>query len=566
MELQTKQDFQTLALRILNPLKPLYSPGGARLHLGDTGATYDRQAIELEAFSRPLWALAPFWAGGGTDAGFAAIYAHGLANGPYTASPEYWGGFADYDQRFVEMAAIATALLLAPEHTWHCLSDSEKSRLAAWLDGINHFIIPDCNWHFFRVLVNLALQKREMPFSAENLQASLAKIDSYYIGDGWYQDGASSQKDYYIPFALHYYGLLYAKVMEQDDPLRSAQFKQRAELFAKDFLYWFAPGGAALPFGRSLTYRWAQCSFFSACLFAGIEPLPLPVMKGIIVRNLQWWLRYPIFDRDGVLTIGYTYPNLIMAERYNAPGSPYWGMKTFLLLALPDTHPFWNAKPAPLPPLKKVKVLPKAEMLIQRFPHDVVALVPGVCEQYGHGHVPEKYAKFAYSTAFGFSCARSNLVLHEAAPDSMLAFVIDDTVLVRKYSTQWEVSGNGITAVWSPFPGIKVTTTLSPLASGHKRRHEVESEYNCFAVDYGFAVPRFSEAGFYATTQGNTACVATEKHRCTVTGSGAGATGEVLIADPNTNILVPNTAIPGVRYQIKKGFTTFNTIITALVQ
>ena len=25
-----------------------------------------------------------------------------------------------------------------------------------------------------------------------------------------------------------------------------------------------------------------------------------------------------------------------MAERYNAPGSPYWGMKSFLLLALPD--------------------------------------------------------------------------------------------------------------------------------------------------------------------------------------------------------------------------------------
>ena len=37
---------------------------GHRLHLGDTGVTYDRNAIELEAFSRPLWALVPFWAGG----------------------------------------------------------------------------------------------------------------------------------------------------------------------------------------------------------------------------------------------------------------------------------------------------------------------------------------------------------------------------------------------------------------------------------------------------------------------------------------------------------------------
>ena len=59
-------------------------------------------------------------------------------------------------------------------------------------------------------------------------------------------------------------------------------------------------------------------------------------MKGIIVRNLNWWLARPIFDRDGVLTIGYGYPQQYMAEQYNAPGSPYWGLKVFLLLALPD--------------------------------------------------------------------------------------------------------------------------------------------------------------------------------------------------------------------------------------
>lgn len=43
-------------------------------------------------------------------------------------------------------------------------------------------------------------------------------------------------------------------------------------------------------------------------------------------------------------TIGYCYPQMYMAERYNAPGSPYWGMKSFLLLALPDDHPFWIAE------------------------------------------------------------------------------------------------------------------------------------------------------------------------------------------------------------------------------
>ena len=58
MKLHTKSDFTALMHRFLDPLLPLYSEGGARLHLGDTGVTYPGRTIEMEAFSRPLWALA----------------------------------------------------------------------------------------------------------------------------------------------------------------------------------------------------------------------------------------------------------------------------------------------------------------------------------------------------------------------------------------------------------------------------------------------------------------------------------------------------------------------------
>lgn len=89
-------------------------------------------------------------------------------------------------------------------------------------------------------------------------------------------------------------------------------------------------------------------------------------MKGLIVRNFNWWLGQKMFDRDGILTIGYCYPQMYMAERYNAPGSPYWGMKSFLLLALPDDHPFWSAEAAPIPALERLKPMPYANMLVQR--------------------------------------------------------------------------------------------------------------------------------------------------------------------------------------------------------
>ena len=87
MKLHTKSDFTALMHRFLDPLLPLYSEGGARLHLGDTGVTYPGRTIEMEAFSRPLWALAPFWTGGGRADDFLRIYRKGLASGTDPVAP-----------------------------------------------------------------------------------------------------------------------------------------------------------------------------------------------------------------------------------------------------------------------------------------------------------------------------------------------------------------------------------------------------------------------------------------------------------------------------------------------
>ena len=49
--------------------------------------TYNQNAIELEAFSRPLWALVPFWVGGGSEPEFETIYRKGLAAGATRKTP-----------------------------------------------------------------------------------------------------------------------------------------------------------------------------------------------------------------------------------------------------------------------------------------------------------------------------------------------------------------------------------------------------------------------------------------------------------------------------------------------
>ena len=562
MELQTKADFSALMYKFLNPLKSYYSAGCARLHLGETGAKYKQSTIELEAFSRPLWALVPFWAGGGSDPAFEEIYRKGLAAGSDPESPEYWGRCKDHDQCFVEMAAIAWGILTAPQKVWKPLTDTEKKHLAQWLDQINEYTVPDCNWHFFRILVCLALKSVDMPYSPELLEESLTKIDSYYSGDGWSTDGNQIQKDYYIPWAIQYYGLLYSKLAGDTDPQRAALYRHRAELFARQFVYWFDANGAALPFGRSLTYRFAQNCFWSACIWAGLEPLPLPVMKGIIVRNFQWWLSQNIFDRDGILTIGYCYPQMYMAENYNAPGSPYWSMKSFLLLALPDDHPFWTAEAAPLTALDALKPMPFANMLVQRRAGRVTAYPAGVNQVPGHGQFPEKYAKFAYDTRFGFCASRSREVIEQAAPDSMLAFVIDRNVFVRRASESWSIENGVVITKWSPFPGIEVTTTITPTAAGHRRHHEIDSAFACEAYDTGFAVPNFAP-GYDEAVESHSAEARCDTLRCKVQGAGEGV---LIKCDPNTSLYFSNVRLPAVKYQITKGHTVIDTEITDAAQ
>lgn len=563
MNLQTKQDFTALAMRFLSPLLPLYSPGGALLHLGDTGATYPQRTIGMEAFSRPLWALAPLWAGGGRADAFLPIYQRGLVNGTDPDSPEYWGDPNDYDQLFVEMAALACAILETPESVWNPLTDTEKAKLGKWLDTINHHDLPGCNWLLFRVLVNLALDSVGMPCSMQQAAADMAEVDKWYVGDGWYSDGPAEvkpQKDYYNPWAIQYYTVLYSVFAARRDPARAALYRERAVQFGRQFAQWFDPDGAALPFGRSLGYRIGQSAFYAACIWAGLEPLPLPVMKGIIVRNLAWWLARPIFDRDGVLTIGYGYPQMYMAEQYNAPGSPYWGLKVFLLLALPDDHPFWACEAAPLPEeLTRPGVIPQpsADLLLQRLPDGQLnAYSPANYEKGDHGQFTEKYGKFVYSTRFGFSASRSYVQLEQTAPDSMLAFVIDGWTFVRRHSDKFVLLGDRLLSEWRPFPGIKVTTELVPTAWGHTRTHTVESNIACTAYDCGFAVPKFA-ADFAQSAAGSEAEAKNAACRCVV--KGAAGQGVVINAAPNTNLYDPNTVIPAVRYEIPIGTAVLNT-------
>lgn len=574
----TREDFSNLLFGILKPLVSRYGSFCTGIDTDRVFAHYDAAAADMEAFSRPLWGLVPFWAGKkagdpneGISETFEKIYRRGLSEGTDPGSEGYWGDCRPFDQRFVEMAAIAYGMLFCPQVVWDPLDGRSKQNLAEYLGRINEMELPVCNWILFAVLVNIALKKRNMPYRQDMLEKYLEGLETFYLGDGWYTDGDSGQKDYYISFAIHFYSLVYAKVMGEEDRERSESYRGRALMFSRQFAYWFDEDGDAVPFGRSLTYRFAQVSFFSACLLADLRPFPLPVMKALISEHLRSWLARDIFDRNGILTIGYGYANLHMSERYNAQGSPYWAMKTFAFLALPEDHPFFSEEgrmDAGLLWKRSVCPMKHADMLVYHYGNHTTAFTPGVYSPKGHGHIVEKYGKFAYDSKFGISVSRSQYELCECAPDCMLSFLIDGYIYVRRICKDRKITDTSVSSVWSPYPGIRVKTTVTPDENGHIRVHEIESDVECVALDSGFAIRRddTDSVDMKISDEKNISSVKNRYCECTVTGTVAegdpdAVTASSYAADPNTHLLYPKTMIPAVEYRIGKGRCVLKTEI-----
>lgn len=552
---KTKADYQKAAEELLAPLKGDYSEGKALVFAGCNAAHYGVQTSGLEGFSRVLWGLVPLWAGGG-NSGLDEYIAEGIVHGTDKNHPEYWGDYGDGEQAYVEMGALAYALLLAPERVWEPLTGPERTNFQDWLMQINTHRISDNNWLFFRILVNCGLRRAGGEFDEVQLEKDLLRIDEFYLGDGWYSDGMTKQRDYYIGFAMHFYSLVYAKLMEQEDPVRCRIYKVRAGEFAKSFIYWFGTRGEALPYGRSLTYRYAQGCFWSALAYAGVEVFPWGVVKGIINRHFRYWFSQPILDDRNKLTLGYTYPNLTMCEGYNSSESPYWAMKSFLLLAMEDTHPFWLAEELPLPQLDQVKTLPHAGMVIQRGNDGyVTALASGQYAEWEPVHCAEKYEKFAYSSYFGFQVPRSYYKLSQAAPDNMLAFVKDGYYHVRRRCEDVWCKDGRLWSKWSPMEGVEVETLLEPWGPGHLRTHIIHAEYALSAVEGGFALPWNEVYEVHSEVGEGNASVSGPSGRSLILLREGRGTGDYVFCEANVNLVHPRTILPYLSYEIPKGTT-----------
>lgn len=566
-----REEMQGMMHRLLDGVAPYYSEGKAFLKLGTCGFHYTERGSWIEAFSRILWGFSPLIAGGGSHPLMDTIIT-GLTNGTNPEHLEYWGEVEDGDQKIVEMASISYSILLGEDIFYNKLSPEAQQNLCAWLDKSNHHVCGDTNWNFFRVLVDLALDKVGYAYDPTMRDQSLENIEKLYREEGWYQDGENSAFDYYNPFAFHYYALIYYRFNRHNDPERAERYKQRVLEFAPQALAWVDERGSSLPYGRSLQYRFAQIALFSLAAVVDVEILPWDVCRKTVMSNLRYWFSQKIFDRDDVLTVGYAYPNLIMSESYNAPGGCYWGLKVFAALAASEDHPFWST-PDTTPKLEDGVTLQKVPgFLMQRIENgdQVVALsnkqyrTPERC--YYTASFVDKYAKFAYSTKFGFSVGRGHFTLEEGAFDSMLAVreVGQTDYAVRNAMKLIYADAEKTTSRWSPLKGVTIETTLIPKDGWHIRIHKIKTPFELETAEGGFSARREEET-MDNQFGADAACAWTKNltDESMIFALEGEREGCIIKTEPNTNLLFTKTYLPMLCRTLPAGETTLVTAVLA---
>ncbi|GMK57155.1 hypothetical protein CspeluHIS016_0309950 [Cutaneotrichosporon spelunceum] len=589
---------------LLDPLEPHTSPGGACIDIGSTAAHYDTRAVALEAFARPLWGLAALLAGGAEYEG-TTRWVRGLANGTDPQGREYWGASKAKDQRMVEMSPLSFAIALSPDVFYTRQPPATQENIAAFLASCMTQPMPDTNWLWFRVFANLALRSiGSRHHDADRMAADLERLDSFQLAPhpptgndligsaGWSRDGPEDVKqlDYYSSsFAIQVAQMVYSKLCGKEDPKRAKAYITRAQDFVKDFVFYFDDEGNAIPFGRSMVYRFAVVATFSAMALCDVEP-PAPLtwghMKGLVLRNLRTWsCNLDILRSDGTLNIGYTYDNMYATENYNAPGSPYWACKAFLCLGARPEHPFWTSDELPWPStMPHIKALPDPGHIMVRSGGHVFLLSSGQTAHYTMRNGNAKYSKFSYSSTFGFCYSTGTLDLEQLAADGMLSLrdaspgietSDSDTWRVRRVAIDAQIVGRGTGGVhlrsgWRPFPDVYVETWLFPPAEEspnyYVRVHKVTTGRALDTAEAGWATYGQGEDGraLVQAFSGETSPGGLEAEgqaRATTRGGSVGVVdldvaelgeggnsirrrGKLVQSDPNSNAIFSRSVLP----------------------
>ncbi|WP_020557606.1 DUF2264 domain-containing protein [Embleya scabrispora] len=529
----TRAHWEAVADGLLTAVRPYRSPGGALITLPGRTSWSGERSDGLEGYAR-TFLLAALRAAGTAASGRpvpAALlepYADGLRAGtaaPGTADAESWPAVVDRGQAMVEAASVALALHLTKDQLWDRLDESVRERAADWLAGALRHEPVDNNWWLFPVAVGTFLEAadRHTGQARAAIDRGLARIEKWYVGDGWYTDGAGRYFDHYNGWAMHLYPLLCAAVAgEPTDPVR----RERLREFLTGYGRLFDRTGAPLHQGRSLTYRFAS----AAPLWLGALVDATPYSPGTTRRLASGVLRHFLdrgAARDGLLSLGWYGPDAATVQPYSGSASPYWAAKGFVGLLLPERHEVWTAResagPAEQADADPALGLPGPGLLVHAG-HGVARLV-----NHGADHQPAVpaaaldaddplYARLAYSTLTGPTRCGD-------PADNHIGLVLAGRVTERGRieplgaGPGWAASAHSPTLDGHPVPDTRIVSVSVVRGPYEVRVHHVLAPTGTAVRASGWAPAAAAGARLRSAVEGLGARVDTASVRSTLTGA-----------------------------------------------
>ncbi|WP_164109418.1 MULTISPECIES: DUF2264 domain-containing protein [Sphingobacterium] len=318
----------------------------------DSGVGY------LEAFGRLLAGMAPWLAlpddnskEGAIRKTFREQALLGIQYGVDPNSPDYFTWRGPSSQTLVDAAHLALAFLRAPDALWKPLSDLTKKRVIEEFKLLRKIKPNESNWLLFAAMTETFLYSVGEECAREKIDYAINKFDQeWYVGDGWYSDGARFSFDHYNGYVIH---------CMQVESLRhnisaGGKYKEmydraykRMQRYAHHLERMISPEGYPLVVGRSSTYRNAAFQPLAAVVLD--NKLPEDISKGQVRAALTAVLKHIYTDKtigkSGWLTMGVVGDQQTnLADYYTNAGSMYVASLSFLPLGLPATDEFWTCK------------------------------------------------------------------------------------------------------------------------------------------------------------------------------------------------------------------------------
>ncbi|WP_029278779.1 DUF2264 domain-containing protein [Pedobacter borealis] len=272
----------------------------------------------------------------------------GLKNAVDPSSPDCLQFRVDY-QPIVDSAYLAQAFIRAPKVLWEPLDEVTKQRIITEFKALRVRKPFNTNWQLFGAITETFLLSIGEQYDEERIFGAVKKIQSWYVGDGWYSDGPMFSFDYYNSYVIHSMLVDTLKILSEHKLATVASYDlavKRMQRYASQLERMISPEGTFPPIGRSITYRTGALQGLAQV--ALMEKLPEGIMPGqvrsaitTVARNMFSF--NDIFDKNGWLQLGFCGHQPEIADYYTTTGSLYMATLGFLPLGLPVDNPFWTA-------------------------------------------------------------------------------------------------------------------------------------------------------------------------------------------------------------------------------